>query len=159
MTSAVPSAVAARPPYRAALAVFVLVLAGYIVSLAPTVTFWDAGEFIATAKILGIPHPPGTPLFVIMAHVWAMLLPVGEFAYRTNLMTATISAAGTALFFLVVAVALQQSAMGAGNGTGAKTAGEPYDPVFAIGGALGAALPSAFAFTVWPTPVDTTTST
>ncbi len=145
-TQALP---AERPPYRAALAVFVIVLAGYIVSLAPTVTFWDAGEFIATAKILGIPHPPGTPLFVILAHVWAMLVPIGEFAYRTNLMTATISAAGTALFFLLVAVALQRSAAGR----------EPGDQVFVIGGAAGAALASAFAFTVWQTSVDTSKPT
>jgi Protein O-mannosyl-transferase TMEM260-like len=150
-TATTPALPAERPPYRAALAVFVLVLAGYIISLAPTVTFWDAGEFIATVKILGIPHPPGTPLFVIMAHVWAMLLPIGEFAYRTNLMTATISAAGTALFFLLVAVALRPAA-----GEGVR---EPRDPVFVIGGAAGAALASAFAFTVWQTSVDTSKPT
>jgi hypothetical protein len=70
-----------RPPYRAALVVTLVVLAGYIASLAPTVTFWDAGEFIAATKILGIPHPPGTPLFVLMGHVWATLLPIGSWAY------------------------------------------------------------------------------
>ena len=71
-----------------------LVLLVYILTLAPTVTFWDAGEFIAAAKTLGIPHPPGTPLFVMIAHVWAMLFPVGEYAVRTNLLSALLSAAG-----------------------------------------------------------------
>ena len=79
-----------RPPYRAALVVTLVVLAGYVVSLAPTVTFWDAGEFIAATQILGIPHPPGTPLFVLMGHVWATLLPIGAWAYRTNLMSAIV---------------------------------------------------------------------
>ena len=65
----------------------------YVLTLAPTVTFWDAGEFIAAAKTLGIPHPPGTPLFVLIAHVWGMLVPIGEFAYRTNLLSALLSAA------------------------------------------------------------------
>ena len=44
-----------RPPYRAALLVGLVVLAGYVFSLAPSVTFWDAGEFIGSMKILGIP--------------------------------------------------------------------------------------------------------
>ena len=91
---------AERPPYRAALVVTLVVLAGYIASLAPTVTFWDAGEFIAATKILGIPHPPGTPLFVLMGHVWATLLPIGSWAYRTNLLSASFSAAGTISDFM-----------------------------------------------------------
>ena len=69
---------AERPPYAAAAGVSALVLLVYVLTLAPTVTFWDAGEFIAAAKTLGIPHPPGTPLFVMIAHVWALVFPLGE---------------------------------------------------------------------------------
>src|SRR5574341_1023917 len=89
---------AERPPYRAALAVFGIVLAGYVWTLGPTVTFWDAGEFIATSRILGIPHPPGTPLFILLDHVWSWLIPFGAYAYRSNLMTAVFSAAAAAAF-------------------------------------------------------------
>ena len=134
-----------RPPYLAAAAVFLLVLAGYMWSLAPTVTFWDAGEFIATTKILGIPHPPGTPLFVLLGHVWADLFRVGEFAYRTNLMTAMFSAGAAAWFFLVAAQALR------GDGRG----DEARDPVFLMGGAAAGAVASAFVFTVWQNSVET----
>lgn len=132
-----------RPPYWGAVAVFVVVLSGYLLTLAPTVTFWDAGEFIATAKILGIPHPPGTPLFVLLAHVWADLLPIGAYAFRTNLMTAVFSAASAAFFFLVAAEGLR------------GRFGEEKDRVLVIGGAAAAAVCSAFVFTVWQNSVET----
>lgn len=95
-----------RPPYRTAAVVSLVVLLGYLVSLAPSVTFWDAGEFVSAMKILGIPHPPGTPLFVMMGHIWGSIFPVGEFAFRTNLMSALFSSAGAGCWFLV----LQESA-------------------------------------------------
>ena len=127
-----------RPPYLAALALFVIVLTGYILTLGPTVTFWDAGELIATSKILGIPHPPGTPLFVLLDHVWSWIIPFGEFAYRSNLMTAVFSAAAAGLFFLVVAQAFR-----------GRSLSEPRDPLFELGGGGASAFISAFVFTVW----------
>ena len=90
------------PPYRAALGVSLAVLLGFLATLAPTVTFWDAGELIASTRILGIPHPPGTPLLVLIGHVWGTLLPIGEWAFRTNLMTAAFAAASAGMFFLVI---------------------------------------------------------
>ena len=101
-----------RPPYRLALVVSLAVLAVYTLTLAPTVTFWDAGEFIAAAKVLGIPHPPGTPLFVIITHVWGTLLPFGEFAWRTNLLSAVLSAGAAGFFFLVAHESLRVLASG-----------------------------------------------
>ena len=94
-----------RIPYRAAIAVYVVVLAVYIWTLAPTVTFWDAGEFIATAKILGIPHPPGNALFVMVGRAWAVLLGWTGFsvAARINLLAAFTSAVTAGFWFLAVA--------------------------------------------------------
>ncbi|MGH7523970.1 MAG: glycosyltransferase family 117 protein [Gemmatimonadales bacterium] len=89
------------PPYRWAAATFVIVLVLYVVTLSPTTAMWDASEYISAAKVLGIPHPPGNPLFTLMAHVWGLLPFAAEYARRINLFAATTSAAGAALWFLV----------------------------------------------------------
>ncbi|HUF36394.1 MAG TPA: DUF2723 domain-containing protein [Gemmatimonadales bacterium] len=134
------------PPYRAALAVAGLVLAGFVATLAPTVTFWDAGEFIAAAYTLGIPHPPGTPLFVLIAHTWGTLLPIGEFAYRTNLLSAVLSAGAAGLFFLVIHQSLRALAEGLDEAVGKR---------LRIGGAAAAAVLGAFTFTNWQNSNET----
>ncbi|HEX2450704.1 MAG TPA: DUF2723 domain-containing protein [Gemmatimonadales bacterium] len=90
-----------RPPYLWALLTALVVLAIYVLTLAPTTAFWDTSEYIAAAKVLGIPHPPGNPLFTLLAHVWG-LLPLAEaYAVRINLFAAATSAAAAGLWFLV----------------------------------------------------------
>ena len=69
----------------------------YVATLAPGVTFWDAGEFIAAAHTLGIPHPPGTPLYVLVAHVWSRALGFLPTAAATNLLSAVCTAAAGAV--------------------------------------------------------------
>ena len=109
-----------------------------MITLAPTVTLWDAGEFITAAKVLGVPHPPGTPLFVMVGNVWARLLPFGAYAWRTNLMSACFSAAGAGCLFLVAHRLL------AGEIAWVR-----------IGGGAAAALCSAFSFTNWQNSNET----
>ncbi len=129
-----------------ALALFALVLTGYILTLAPSVTFWDAGELIASIHNLGIPHPPGTPLFVLLGHVWAALFPVGEYAWRTNLMSATFSAAAAGFFFLVAHDTLRLGTAGLAPGT---------RRLVALGGGMAAGVMSAFSFTQWQNSNET----
>src|SRR5690348_6774148 len=91
-----------RPPYGwAALAALVVFLL-YIGTLAPTTAFWDTSEYIAAAKVLGIPHPPGNPLFTLMAHAWALIPFATDYAVRINLFAAVTSAASAALWFLTL---------------------------------------------------------
>ncbi|KPJ84325.1 MAG: hypothetical protein AMS19_01045 [Gemmatimonas sp. SG8_23] len=91
------------PPYGAAVLATLGAFALYVVTLAPTTAFWDTSEYIATAHILGIPHPPGNPFFVFVAKVWSLLLaPTGlSVAVRINLFAAATSAAATGFLYLV----------------------------------------------------------
>ena len=92
------------PPYRWAAAAAAALFALYAVTLAPTTAFWDTSEYIATAHILGIPHPPGNPLFVLLARAWELLLtPLGlPVAVRINLFSALMSAGAAFFWFLLV---------------------------------------------------------
>ena len=73
-----------RPPFGFALVTALVVLVIYVVTLGPTIAFWDTAEYIAAAKVLGIPHPPGNPLFVVTAHVFGLLPLAAEYAKRIN---------------------------------------------------------------------------
>jgi hypothetical protein len=90
-----------RPPYLWALATFVVVFLIYLITLAPTTAFWDASEYIAAARVLGIPHPPGNPLFVVLAHVFGLLPLAESYAVRINLFAAVTSAGAAGFWFLV----------------------------------------------------------
>ncbi len=90
-----------KPPFVAAAGVFATILALYVATIAPTTQFWDTSEYIAAAKVLGIPHPPGNPLFVLIASVWGMLPLAAHYALRINLLAAATTAAAAGFLFLV----------------------------------------------------------
>ncbi len=85
-----------------AIAVFGATFAVYLMTLAPTVVFWDVGEFIAAAKMLQVPHPPGSPLFLLVTRV-AMMIPVAaDMAVRAHMLSALFSALGVMFMYLVM---------------------------------------------------------
>ncbi len=92
---------AERPPYLLAGAVALATLVLYVATLAPTAQFWDTPEYIAAAYSLGIPHPPGNPLFVILAHVWGLVPWLPAYAARINLLSAVLSALTAGFWFLI----------------------------------------------------------
>ena len=82
--------------------VFVVALLLYSWTLAPTVTLTDSGELIVVARGLGIAHPPGVPLWIVLAHL-ASLVPFGNVAVRINFSSALFAALACAMLTLVVA--------------------------------------------------------
>ena len=83
-------------------AVFVATLLLYSWTLAPTVTLTDSGELIVVARGLGVAHPPGFPLWIVLAHL-ASLVPLGNVAVRINFASAFFAALASAMLTLVVA--------------------------------------------------------
>lgn len=69
----------------------------YAATLAPSVTLWDSGEFLSAVRTLGVPHPPGTPLFIFVARAWSMLLAPVDFTVAVNAGSALATAIGVAL--------------------------------------------------------------
>ncbi len=90
-----------RPSYRAALAVSLVTLVLYLVTLAPSTAMWDTSEYIAAAYTLGLPHPPGNPLFVIIGRVFSILPIASTVAVRINILAAICSAVSAGMWFLV----------------------------------------------------------
>jgi hypothetical protein len=82
--------------------VFYVALFLYAWTLAPTVTLVDSGELIVVARFLGVAHPPGFPLWVMLAHL-ASLVPFGSVALRINFSSTLFGALAAAMLTLVVA--------------------------------------------------------
>jgi hypothetical protein len=93
-----------RPPapsYRTAAGVTAGVLALYLLTLAPTIGLWDAGEYTTAAAGLGIPHPPGNPGYLLVGRVVTLLPFASTIAVRLNIFVALASALSSGLWFLV----------------------------------------------------------
>ena len=136
-------------------AVFFAALVVYSWTLAPTVTLTDSGELILAAYGLGVAHPPGTPLWVMLAHL-ASLLPVGNVAVRINFSSAVFAALACAMLTLVVAELLitascfgapQRRNKTARQGSNLKSSNASGLLIFAP--AVGAGLLMAFSRTLW----------
>ena len=67
--------------------VFLFSLAVYTKTLCPAVFWWDSGELIANVAVLGIPHRPGFPIYVLLGKLFSFL-PFSSFAFRINLLSA-----------------------------------------------------------------------
>ncbi|HEX6814867.1 MAG TPA: DUF2723 domain-containing protein [Gemmatimonadaceae bacterium] len=124
-----------RPSYLAAAIAAALVFVLYLVTLSPSTAMWDTSEYISAAYVLGLPHPPGNPLFVLIGRLFAVL-PLGSLsvAVKINMLAALTSAIAAGMWFLVAERVL--------------VSWLPERWLRIAGGAL-ATLVGATAFTVW----------
>ena len=92
-----------KPTPLISLGVFLLALTVYGLTLPSTLCFWDCGEYITTSHILGIPHQPGTPLYVLVGRCFDILLsPLMNTALAVNFMSAFFSALAVMFIYLII---------------------------------------------------------
>ena len=71
----------------------------YAIGACPTVYVGDSGELVTAVHILGIPHPTGYPLYVLLGKLWTLLIPVGSVAWRMSLFSAACAAAACGVLY------------------------------------------------------------
>lgn len=82
---------------------FMIAAIVYILTLEPTTSFWDCGEFITTAYKIQVGHPPGAPFFMLMGRFFSIFASdPTQVAYMMNLMSALASAATILLLFWTI---------------------------------------------------------
>jgi hypothetical protein len=125
--------------------VFLATLIVYIKTLSPTVVFWDVGEFCASAFSLQVPHPPGAPLFLLIARISSMIPLFHDIAVRMHILSALGSAITCGLLYLII-VDVMVMWRGVPNYF--------YDRTVMYGSATIGALSLAFTSTFWFNAVE-----
>ncbi|MDP3580289.1 MAG: DUF2723 domain-containing protein, partial [Ignavibacteria bacterium] len=69
----------------------------------PTLSFWDCGEFAASSYLMQVPHPPGTPFFLLIGKLFSLLPISDDIGYRINTVS-VLSSAFTVLFLYLIIV-------------------------------------------------------
>ena len=84
-----------------ALGVFLTVLVVYLRTLSVTVVFWDVGEFCAASRLLQVPHPPGSPLFILFARVVSLIPFYSDIAHRMHAISSVAGAICSTFLYLI----------------------------------------------------------
>ncbi len=124
---------------------FLVPMVVYTITVAPTVVFWDVGEFIAAAYMMQVPHPPGSPLFLFLTRIAMMLPTATDLAVRAHLFSALLSALGIMFTYLFTVRVIT------------KFRGMPEtlsDKIATYGPALVGAMTLAFTTTYWDNAIE-----
>jgi len=126
--------------------VFLIAAFTYFSTVQPSVSFWDCGEFIASSFSMQVPHPPGTPFFLILGRFLSMIPFAENIGLRVNTIT-VLSSAFTILFLYLIIIKTIENFTDSKNRTFTEALGT-Y-----LAAAIGA-LSLAFADTFWFNAVE-----
>jgi hypothetical protein len=126
--------------------VFLISLVQFVLTVQPSVSFWDPGELSAASRLLQVPHPPGGPLFLLVGRVFYMLPFPGDLGLRMNMVSVLASAVSVLLLYLVAVRVIRLM-----RSNEPRTALETFGTVLAA--AVGA-LALSFSDTFWFSGVE-----
>ena len=127
---------------------FAIALLTYTLTLEPTVSYWDCGEYISTAVKLEVGHPPGAPLFQMLGAFFAMFTTeVTQIAAMVNFMSA-LASAFTILFLFWTITMLAKKIIGKSEGLSSGNS------IAILGSGLVGALAYTFSDSFWFSAVE-----
>jgi hypothetical protein len=114
----------------------------YLLTIAPTISFFDSGEMVAGAYTLGVAHPPGYPVYVTLGKLFT-LLPINNVAFRVNLMSSFFAALTSVMIYYITRAMLME-----GGGEDESPAGLTWLKLPEAAGIF-AALAFSFSLNLW----------
>ena len=132
-------------------AVFALLVSAvtYLLTIEPTASFWDCGEFIASSYKLEVGHPPGNPVFQLFARFFSMFTGPENAAVAVNALSAICSA--LTVFFLYLTIVFLVKRLIKPSENGQYTTGKA---IAIFGSGLVGALAYCFSDTFWFSAVE-----
>ncbi|MFV1980411.1 MAG: DUF2723 domain-containing protein, partial [Rhodothermia bacterium] len=127
--------------------VFLYSLVLYVMTVAPTASFWDCGEFIAISNRLQVSHPPGAPVYMLMGRIVSMFVPQAYISLSINLMSVLASALTILMAFLIMVHLIEEWKGDAEQWSGT-------DRLAALGGSAVGALTFAATDSFWFNAVE-----
>lgn len=131
--------------YAFASIAFLVSLVTFLLTVQPTVPFWDCGEFTAAAVQQQVPHPPGAPLFLMLGKLFH-LLPFGDPGWRVNLVSVFSSSVTIVLLYLITVRVIRNFFT--------EDLGKLSNAVLVYGSAFVAAMTYTFTDTFWFNAVE-----
>jgi len=128
---------------------FAIALTVYLLTLEPTVSLWDCGEFIASAYKLQVGHPPGAPLFMIIGRVFSLFTSdTAKVAMMINAVSAFASAFTILFLFWTISHLLKKILIKKGDKASRS------DMIVVLGGSFVGAMAYTFSDTFWFSAVE-----